>query len=162
MDPKKGLALLVLPLACSLLWTACGGPTDRDKVVGLVRDLGRFAEARDTTKILARLAEDYSDFEGRDKHATREMLDEYFRRYRGIAINILRSQIDDLSDTKATVQSDLAFSSGAAKVFRKLAQISLDNYRLKLSLRKTGEDWLLTYSEWRPLNAGELLSGPQR
>lgn len=139
----------------------CSGPTDQDLVLDLMKSLGRYAEQKDAPQILSLIDADYSDFQGRSKDDTEAMLGEYFIRYRGIAANILRSQVEDISAGEAVVQSDIAFSSGAAKVFRKFTRISLDNYRLKLKLRKSGDRWLVTYAEWRPLGVGELLSGPE-
>lgn len=152
----------ILVVAVLLFLVSCGAPSDRELVLGTLRDLAHHAEKRDTDDILKQIAGDYQDFEGRDKDATRGLLNEYFARYRGIVINILRSQIDDISSTDAEVQCDLAFSSGAAKVFRKFAQISLDNYRLKVRMRKSGDDWLMTYAEWREIGPGELPAGPEK
>ncbi len=162
MSPTKLRNLVLLSAFFLAALSSCGGPTEKEKVGNIVQDLAKFAEVRDKEGILSRLAEDYADFEGRDKAATGEMLDGYFRRYRGIVINVLRSQVDELTESEATVQTDLAFSSGAAKVFRKLAKISLDNYRLKLNLRKSGDQWFVAYAEWRPIGPGELLSGPEK
>jgi hypothetical protein len=161
MSMKRVITLAAVLVLCLSLLTVCSGPTDRERVLDLVKNLTQLAEERETVRILGQLDEDYTDFEGRSKDATREMLDEYFAHYRGIVINVLRSRIDELDTGQAVAQADLAFSSGAAKVFRKLARISMDNYRLKIRLRKSGERWLVTYAEWRPLGAGELLSGPE-
>jgi ketosteroid isomerase-like protein len=152
---------LVLAMGLSFL-AVCSGPTEKEKVKDLIKELARDAEGRDSGRIMDRLTDDYADFEGRDRDATHEMIEEYFARYRGIVINVLRAQVDELTESEATVQADLAFSSGAARVFRKFAQISLDNYRLKVNLRKTGGAWLVAYAEWRPIGPGELLSGPKK
>jgi len=135
---------------------ACGRPTDEDLLLDLVDRLCSYGEERDAPRILGCLAADYSDFQGRSKSETEEMLNGYFRRYRGIAINVLRSRVDRLTAEEASVQADIAFSSGAAKVFRKLAKVSLDNYRLLLNLGNSSGEWLVTYAEWRTLGAGEL------
>lgn len=157
----KRVIILAAVLAVGLSFlTFCGGPTDREQVLEVVKNLTRLAEERDTARILDQVDEEYSDFEGRSKEETADLLNAYFTRYRGIAINILRSEVNDLSPDEAVVRADLAFSSGAAKVFRKLAMVSMDNYRLTIKLRKTGERWLVIYAEWRPLSPGELLSEP--
>ena len=161
MSPRKFLFLFLLGPFFLVPLPSCSGPSEHERVKGAVEDLARLAEDRDTDGIMARLTDDYGDFEGRDRDGTRAMIDEYFTRYRGIVINVLRSQIDELSESEATVQADLAFSSGAGKVFRKFAQISFENYRLKATLRKSGDRWLVAYAEWRPIGPGELLSGPE-
>jgi ketosteroid isomerase-like protein len=158
---KKPLLILSCFSLITALFAFCGGPTEPERIRGVIKDLARSAEDRDADAVMAWLTDDYADFEGRDKDATRQMLEEYFARYRGIVINVLRTQIDELTTSEATVQADLVFSSGAAKVFRKFAQISLDNYRLKVTLRKSGAGWLVTSAEWRPIGPGELLSGPE-
>ncbi len=161
MSATKALSFILLGAFFLATLPSCGGPTEHERVRGFIKDLARFAEDRDTDAIMSRLADDYEDSEGRDRAGTRAMIDEYFSRYRGIAINVLRSQIDELTESEATVQADLAFSSGAAKVFRKFAQISLDNYRLKMTLRKASSEWFVAYAEWRPIGPGELLAGPE-
>ena len=156
MNKLRAWAAAVAAFWLLVAGLACGGPTDEDLLLDLVDRVCTYGEERDAPRILNWLADDYSDFRGRSKAETEEMLNGYFRRYRGIAINVLRSRVDELTAEEASVQADIAFSSGAAKVFRKLAKVSFDNYRLKLNLRNSGGDWLVTYAEWRPLEAGEL------
>ncbi len=162
MKAKNAAGLAVLGLIMVALLASCTRPSEAERVKDLIKDLAKHAEDRETDAIMARLADDYGDFEGRGKDATRTMLEEHFSRYRGIAINVLRTQVDELTENEATVQADLAFSSGAGKVFRKFAQISFDNYRLKATLRKSGDRWLVAYAEWRIIGPGELLTGPER
>ena len=45
---------------------------------------------------------------------------------------------------------------GAAKVFRKLIRISLDNYRIKVNLIKQKGQWRIRYAEWKYVTLNEL------
>jgi hypothetical protein len=155
----------VLPITSALFFlialSACSGPTDRDMILDLMTDLASRGEDRDAVGILAQLDEDYTDFEGRDKAQTENMLRGYFQRYRGIALNILGRELVELAPPEAEARMDVAFSSGAGKVFRKLAEISLDNYRLTLKFRKSDGAWKVHHAEWQPVSVGDLLSGPE-
>jgi len=156
---KRIIGLTIVLTVGSLFPTACAGPTDQEKVLSFIKTLTRLAEENNLAGILDLLDEGYADFEGRSRAGTEAMLGEYFTRYRGITVNILRSEVEELSAGEAVVRADLALSSGTIKAIRKLAKVSLDNYRLRIRLRKSGTDWLVTYAEWRPLDVAELLSG---
>jgi len=159
--PVKRILLITSALFLLMAVSACSGPTDRDMILDLMTDLASRGEERDAAGILAQLDEVYTDFEGRDKAQTEEMLGGYFQRYRGIALNILGREVVELAPPEAEARMDVAFSSGAGKVFRKLAEISLDNYRLTLKLRKSDGAWKVYYAEWQPVGVGDLLSGSE-
>ncbi|MBN1939849.1 MAG: hypothetical protein JW843_09700 [Candidatus Aminicenantes bacterium] len=156
MRPPAAVIALSLA-AASFLPTACRKPTDREQVLSLVSVLARAAEKDDTEQILELLDPAYVDFEGRSKPATGDMLEKYFSRYPAIVVNILRSEVEEMGPQEAVVAADVALSSGAAKVLRKLAQLSLSNHRFRIKLRKSGQDWLIAFAEWRPLEAGEII-----
>jgi len=158
---KRIIALMVVLGMGSLFLTACGEPTDREQILDAIKVLARLAEERDIDRILDRLDERYGDFKGRSKAETKAMLGEYLTRYHGIVVNILKSEVEELSAGDAVVRADLAFSSGAIKAIRKFAKISLDNYGFKIKLRKTGMGWLVTYAEWRPFGVNEIVTGPE-
>mgnify|MGYP001182322740 CR=1 FL=1 len=158
MIPKRPAYFAFLLALIPFFAAACGRPSDEDIILGLLSDAARFAEKGDATRIIARLDATYADFEGRDRAATGAMLEEYFARYRGIAANILRSEVEDLSAREAVVRTDVALSWGALQAVRKLARVSLDNYRLRFRLRKSGGEWRFVFAEWRALDVAEVLS----
>jgi len=104
-------------------------------------------ENKDARGLIAHLAEDYSDSEGRDRAKTASMVEQYFSRYRGIVIKVLASRIDLRSTQDAGVETDVAFYSGAASAFRKLIGFSGENYRFRFDLRKTNS-WMIQKAQW--------------
>lgn len=134
----------------------CKEKTDEELILDLVDNAGRYAEKKDLDSIIINLADDYSDFEGRNKRKTEDMINEYFERYRGIVINMLSTRIDEINPFEASIQTEVAFSSGAAKVFRKLIRFSTENYRFKIKLIKRNDRWQIKYAEWRYVSLNEL------
>jgi hypothetical protein len=119
-------------------------------------DIGEYAEEKDIESIMMLLADDYTDFQRRDKSRTRDMIQQYFDQYRGIVIHVLSTQIDEINPPEASIRTELAMSSGAAKVLRKVVRFSTDNYRLKMRLIKRDERWQIKYAEWRYVSLDEL------
>ena len=136
--------------------TFCKEKTDEELILQMMDDVGKYAEKKDMASIMLNLADDYRDFEGRGKKETQDMINEYYERYRGIAINVLSSRIDEIQSQEASIQTEVAFSSGAAKVFRKLIRYSTENYRLKIKLIKRNDRWQIQYAEWRYVTLNEL------
>jgi hypothetical protein len=149
---------LIFSLIFSLVFflTFCKEKTDEELILEMMDEVGKYAEKKDMASIMMNLADDYRDFEGRGKKETQDMINEYYERYRGIAINVLSSRIDEIQSQKASVQTEVAFSSGAAKVFRKLIRYSTENYRLKIKLIKRNDRWQIQYAEWRYVTLNEL------
>jgi hypothetical protein len=136
--------------------TFCQEKTDEELILEMMEDVGKYAEKKDMSSIMINLADDYHDFEGRGKKETQDMINEYYERYRGIAINMLSTQIEEFSSLEASIQTEVAFSSGAAKVFRKLIRYSTENYRLKIKLIKRNDRWQIQYAEWKYVTLNEL------
>ncbi|UCC40376.1 MAG: hypothetical protein JSV96_02685 [Candidatus Aminicenantes bacterium] len=153
----KSLCLFFIFLLIFFL-SFCGKKekTDEDLIQERVKSIGTFAEKKDILSLMLLLTEDYVDFEGRGKVETEDMAKGYFNQYRGIAVNVLSTRIDGINLPEASVQTEVAFSSGAAKVFRKLIRVSLDNYRISAKLRKEEGQWRIQYAEWRYVTLNEL------
>jgi hypothetical protein len=122
----------------------------------LMEDIGNFSEKKDISSIMMNLAEDYTDFEGRGKRKAQDMLEYYFGEYRGIVIHVLSTQVDEINPPEAYIRTDVALSSGAAKVLRKMIKFSTDNYRLKMRLKKRNGKWKIHYAEWKYVSLNEL------
>jgi hypothetical protein len=140
----------------ALFLSSCQEKTDEQLILEMMDEVGKYAEKKDMSSIMMNLADDYRDFEGRGKKETQEMINEYYERYRGIAINMLSTRIEELRSMEASIQTEVAFSSGAAKVFRKLIRYSTENYRLKIKLIKRNDRWQIRYAEWRYVTLDEL------
>lgn len=139
-----------------LFLTSCGKKTEEDLILEFMEDIGRFAEKKDLDSIMLNLAADYTDFKGRDKWKSKAMIDQYFKQYRGIVFHVLSSRIEEIKPLEASIQTEIALSSGIAKVFRKLAKFSTDNYRLKIKLIKRNKKWKIKYAEWKYVSLEEL------
>lgn len=135
---------------------SCAGKTDENQILELMDRMGGCAEKKDIENIIANLAYDYSDFEGRDKRRAKEMIEEYFREYRGIVIHMLSTRIVEINTPEASVETEVALSSGAARIFRRLVRFSTENYRLKINLVKRNERWQVRYAEWKYVTFDEL------
>ncbi len=152
---KKKLIVLFI-LAPFLLMTACSQKTDEDRIRELMKEVGEHVENKDLKGLLDLLDDDYSDFHGRNKGQTEGMVQTYFNQFRGIVLHILHTRIDEIESQEASIQCDVALSSGAARTFRKLIRASTDNYRFRIKLTKKEDRWLIRYAEWTYIGLDEL------
>lgn len=150
------LLLSVLFLGVVISFNSCAGQNDEAIITGLVKEMARLAEKRDSGRLINNFDEDYTDFEGRDRKKTEEMLENYFKSYRGIVIHLLSTRVDNINVHDATVRVEIALSSGGAEVFRKLIRVSLDNYRIEMRLAKKEERWRVRYASWQYVALDEL------
>ncbi|UCE21031.1 MAG: hypothetical protein JSV46_01995 [Candidatus Aminicenantes bacterium] len=152
---RNGMRIISVILLV-LFFFSCGQKTDEDLILEFMERISRYAEKKDIDSIMVNLAYDYSDFEGRDKWEAKGMIDGYFKQYRGIVIHVLSTRIEEINLPKAFVQSEVALSSGAAKVFRKLVRFSTENYRLTLKLIRRDEKWQIQHAEWKYVTLDDL------
>ncbi|MBE0665557.1 MAG: hypothetical protein E4H23_05760 [Chrysiogenales bacterium] len=144
---RKLTAALLVPLLVPMLFSHCRSKTDREIIAALIAKMAVQVEKKDAAGLIARLAENYNDFEGRDRTQTAAMVEEYFSRYRGIVIKVLASRIELRSVQSAAVEADVAFYSGAASAFRKLIGFSGENYRFKFTMEKI-DMWTIRSCQW--------------
>lgn len=149
-------AVIVFLLFFVLFFTSCVKKTEEDLILEFMERIGKYAEKKDIDNLMMNLAYDYSDYEGRDKWEAKELIDGYFQQYRGIVIHMLSTRVDEINPPEAFVQSEVALSSGAAKVFRKLVKFSTENYRLSIKLVKRDKKWQIQHAEWRYITLDEL------
>jgi hypothetical protein len=151
-----GFALL-LALTIPFLGPSCRPRTDEDVALETIDTLARLAEKRDLEAIMARFAADYSDFEGRDRDGLRSLLASHFTGRTGIVVHTLGRRLRDFDAGRASIEAEVALSSGGAEALRRLVRISPDIYRLRVELVEAGEGWLVWYAEWTSIGLGELL-----
>lgn len=150
------IGLIIISVLSIAFFVSCVQKTEEDLILEFMDEISRYAEKKDLDSIMMNLAYDYSDFEGRDKQKSKEMIDGYFRQYRGIVIHVLSTQVEEINLPEASIVSEVALSSGAAKVFRKLVKFSTENYRLNIRLIKRNEKWQIQHAEWRYVTFDEL------
>jgi len=139
------------------LAVACGRASEEARVRDFLERTAAKAEKRDVESVTARLAEDYRDFEGRDKAATEALLRQSFQRS-GIVIHLLGARIEaDADSGRASVRAEVMLSSGAAEVFRRLVPYAGECFRFSLELRKTpAGDWQAESAAWESVSLTDL------
>lgn len=106
---------------------------------------------------MAHFAEDFGDFEGRNKDGIRMLLSSYFSGRQGIVVHRLSTRVIDLTNGRGSLETEVALSSGGAEALRRLVRISPDVYRIRIDLSKTTENWLISYAEWTSISLTDLL-----
>jgi len=134
----------------------CGQVSEEQRLIDRFKHLAGLAEDKDTAGIMAALSSDYSDFEGRDKAATEEMIRGTFESYRGIVLSVLSVRLTDLQAEEATMDAEVAFSSGPAQALRRLIRLGGECYRINVRWVKENGAWMTAYAEWRAVDVGDL------
>jgi hypothetical protein len=143
-------------LMATLLGASCHRRTVEDEVVEAIDPLFSLAEKRDLSAILAVIAEDFRDFQDRDKAGLGSLLASYFEGRTGIVAHKLGLRIKNLEAGRADVEAEVALSSGGAEALRRLVRISPDVYRLRLELSRTESRWFIRYAEWSSIGLDGL------
>ncbi|MEE9500898.1 MAG: hypothetical protein V3V48_02395 [Candidatus Aminicenantaceae bacterium] len=145
---RRSILFLSLGLFFVFLFISCGEKSDKAVILELMDKAGQYIEQKDADSLMLLVAEDYSDFRGRDKGETKEMAKHYFLEYQGIITHMLSTKIDEIAPGEASIRTDVLVSSGGAKLFRKFVKFAGDYYRIKARLVKRDGKWLLQYAEW--------------
>ena len=152
----RSSVLFLVVLATSLLCPSCRQKTEEDAILETVDSLARLAEKKDLEAIMAHFAEDFSDFEGRDKTGLRLLLSSYFSGRTGIVVHRLSHRLVEFSAGRASLDTELALSSGGAAALRRLVRVSPDIYRLRVDFTRIEEEWLIGYAEWSSIGLTEV------
>ena len=151
---------LTWPLAfwfVTLVLTDCGRLPEEERVRQSVESLTAGLEKRGLARVMDFVSRSYLDFEGRDRQGLSLLIEEYFRRYRGIVIHVLAMRVEVSGpEASAVVEGDVVLSSGAAEVLRKAFRFLGEYYRFRLEMDKDSGSWLVRYAEWREQAAADL------
>jgi hypothetical protein len=151
----KKIVLVLLPVLLLVYW-GCSGKSEEDLIRETVNKIGDYAEERDAIGILTVIADDYSDDRERTKEDIEILLDENFDKYTGIVVNILGTKIVQINLPEAKVEIDTAFSSGAARAFRKIVRFSGHCYRFDVEMIKDIDQWKVKSASWKYISTDEL------
>ena len=152
--PGPGIVFLAALLA-SL--AGCGRDNEASRIGKLVSGIADAAEDRDVDAVLASLAADYRDFEGRDKAATRELLNTVVGSRVGIVVHILHTRPGViLPEGTASLDADVAVSSGGAEVLRKLARFIGEFLKFHIDLKKEAGTWRVSAARWEVVSPSEF------
>ena len=127
----------------------------------MVERLRALAEKRDTAAIMELIHEDYEDFQGRNRDKARSFIDDHFRRYRGIVIHLLKTEVGDEIETGIReVRTDVLLSSGIAETLRRAVRFAGETYRIELTVvRDVKDEWRILGASWRPVASDDMLPG---
>jgi hypothetical protein len=153
---RHARALVVLLIGAALA-AACRQETNRERILKGVDRLARLAEKKDIEAIMTSVADDYLDFEGRDKTGLRDLLSAYLTGRVGIVVHRLGGQVEFREAGRGELQMDVALSSGAAEALRRLVRISPDLYRVKIEFVRSADQWLIQWGEWESIGVTEAL-----
>jgi ketosteroid isomerase-like protein len=149
-------AIVLAVFTGAVFFLACGSKTEEDRIRELVKEAGQHIEHIDVSALMDLLSDDYVDHRGRDKIQTKDMVQTYFNEFRGIVVHVLGTRIDEMNLTEASIRTDAALSSGAARALRKLVPVSTDNYRFEIALVKKQDRWLIIRAGWKHIGIEEL------
>jgi hypothetical protein len=152
----KTARLLALMTAAAFV-ISCAPSSEEARLRAFLKETVALAEKRDLAGVMARLGEDYSDFEGRDKAAAEALIRDYFRQT-GIVIHLLGMRVQPVGpEGQATVEAEALLSSGAAEVFRKLIRFAGECYRFEVRLtRALDSSWRVVWARWDAVPLSEL------
>lgn len=151
----RNACLLAAALLIGAAGPSCRARSDKDAVADVLADLAERVEKKDAEGLLAHLAGNYLDFEGRDREQTRAMAEEYFRRYRGIKIKLLSSRIEMGTGGAAAAEFDVSLYSGIGAALRKAVGFSGENFRVSCQFRREGE-WRISEARWENIALRDL------
>lgn len=153
---KRSIIFLVGGILFVLLLISCGEKSDKMLILELMDKAEQFIEEKDAESLMQFIAEDYSDFRGRNKRETEDMVNQYFLDFQGIVTHILSTKVDEITFEEATIRTDVLVSSGGAQLFRKFVKFAGDYYRITARLVKRDGVWLLHYAEWEYISLDTL------
>lgn len=154
---KKIIYLITIFLL--LFFSSCSQKSEKDYILETIDKIGNYTENKNVDGIIKCISEKYSDIEGRTISDIRNLLKKYFKRYFGIVTNILKTKILEIKSSNAKIETDVAFSSGAAKVFRKVVRYSGELYRFTIFLKKENNIWKIRSVSWQYITIDELFPG---
>lgn len=129
---------------------------DKDYILDLIDLTAKYAEKKDTSKIIDLLSDDFNTIDDQSKKDIKELLTRYFKKYKGVVINILSTNVIYIKSNKAEIETDVSLSSGISKVLRKVVRYYGETYRFKIILEKNLNEWKFEYAEWRYISIADL------
>ncbi len=150
------VSTILVPFFLVCMLGFCGKKSKEDVILDLMEKVGEYVENKDAENLLIYFAEDYEDFQGRNKSQTRVMINQYFQDYHSIVSHVLSTHIEEVTAIEASIKTDVLVSSGGAKLFRKFVKYAGDYYRIKAKLVKREGLWQLQYAEWSYINLKDL------
>lgn len=146
----------VLLFILSSFFFNCSGKSEEDLLLETLDKISDYAENRDVDDILLYVSDEYTDDEDRNIEDIEELLRKYFDRYRGIVVNVLGTKVLHVTPPEAEIETDVALSSGAAKIFRKAVRYAGQFYRFNVKMVKEEKIWKCKTVSWKYITLEEL------
>lgn len=143
-------------IAALIVGPACHRKAPEELLREWILEAGGQVEKRDVRGLLDRLDPAYVDAAGRSRKETGEMLEEYFKKFAGIVVHVLSSRIELVSPGSASVEADVAVSSGGAEVLRRLIRFSGECYRFRCRLERRSPGWRAVFADWESVDRENL------
>jgi hypothetical protein len=125
------MKILVVLFSVTLLCSCGARSSDEQKIHALLEQGEEAAEERDTSDVLALIADDYTDSRGLDKTQLRDFLRAYFLMHPKIEVLV---GIDDLEfPADGIAQANVTITS--------LTSDGTDREKLRVEFRRVGGDW---------------------
>lgn len=140
-------------------FSVCSKKSEKDQILEMISSIASSAEKRDLDGLFMFISDDYSDDEERTADDLKDLAEDYFNRYHGIVVKILKTNIIEIKTPEATIETDISLSSGAAKLLRKFVRISSASYRFKMLLKKDIDQWKIYKLSWRYIPTGGIFTG---
>lgn len=143
--------MTILPacLIAGLLAAGCGGDDvgPEAEIRAWVDAMQQFAENEERRKILARIADGYTDGRGNSRDDINNTLRLWFLRHDGITLLVKIEDIEVIAETAARVQ----LTVGMAGTGGGTLGFSADAYRFELELGDGDDGWELLSARWGEL-----------
>jgi hypothetical protein len=155
---ERAGAIVVLCAFAAASTGACRAPSEESRIRDFIKKTTALVEKGHLDPLMDRLADDYADFEGRDKAATVALVRDYLGRG-GIVIHLLGVRVEAIDvGGEASVRAEAMLSSGAAETFRRLIRFAGECYRFDIRLRKDPRGtWQVARAEWETVPLTDLL-----
>ena len=141
---------------CLLLLVAIGGCGERaspeQQIRALIEKAEQAAESRSSLDLMALVAADYLDADGRDHRQLSELLAIYLYRHRTIHLLVQVQRVELSGDRQARVVVYAAIAGSPIAGISRLRELHADLLRFDLGLRRQQEAWLVEHAAWRPAN----------
>lgn len=151
------LLALGVGAAVVLLWpTEEIGPTEqvRRRIVQLTAS----AQARELGDVNDAISESFKTPQGQDRRDVRRLVAAHLLRGEYLKIFTDVKDLTERSPDEVLAELNLYFASAEAADVQTLARESvLSAWRLEVTFRREGDDWMATSATWRRLAPGELL-----
>jgi hypothetical protein len=152
------LRLVAASFVSVLLLAGCRGgePTPEERVVAVLAELERAAEARDVGLIEPHVSESYKDENGNDRRALLGLATAHFMRNKSVYLLVRVSDVALPEPGRAQVDAFVALAGQPIRDLAALPELHADLYRFGFALRDEDGEWRVTAADWHPATLADF------